>query len=215
MLWSVIRLIFETSLVTPDFFNVFNLILSFSTCSQSFKKICLWQLLGANVLKDKINEYTAIWSFGKFCWLSQSELWYNNSNVVQKLAPFCIPCQVVASFLHELLLNRLFLPTKKLPTSKLWHPCRRGFNHILSSKTLAQEGILWWITSWRGNILQENWVRVYSLLLKTLTLLFYIPPTKLMYDLTKNLISDVWLDPKSILCFRPANIFSSLVLTDD
>ena len=38
MLWSVIRLIFKTSSVTPDFFYVFNLILSFSTCSQSLKK---------------------------------------------------------------------------------------------------------------------------------------------------------------------------------
>ena len=51
MLWSVIRLIFKTSSVTPDFFYVFNLILSFSTCSQSFKKIRAWELLGANVLK--------------------------------------------------------------------------------------------------------------------------------------------------------------------
>ena len=51
MLWSVIRLIFKTSSVTPDFFYVFNIILSFSTCSQSFKKICAWELLGANVLK--------------------------------------------------------------------------------------------------------------------------------------------------------------------
>ena len=52
MLWSVIRLIFKTSSVTPDFFYVFNLILSFSTCSQSFKKICAWELLGVNVLKQ-------------------------------------------------------------------------------------------------------------------------------------------------------------------
>ena len=37
----------------PRFFYVFNLILSFSTCSQSFKKICTWELLGANVLKWK------------------------------------------------------------------------------------------------------------------------------------------------------------------
>ena len=51
MLWSVIRLIFKTSSVTPNFFYVFNLILSLSTCSQSFKKICAWELLGANVLK--------------------------------------------------------------------------------------------------------------------------------------------------------------------
>ena len=47
----VVRLIFKTSSVTPDFFYVFNLILSFSTCSQGFKKICAWELLGANVLK--------------------------------------------------------------------------------------------------------------------------------------------------------------------
>ena len=51
MLWFVIRLIFKTSSVTPDFFYVFNLILSFSTCSQSFNKICAWEGLGANVLK--------------------------------------------------------------------------------------------------------------------------------------------------------------------
>ena len=51
MLWSMIRLIFKTSSVTPDFFYVFNLILSFSTCSKSFEKICAWELLGANVLK--------------------------------------------------------------------------------------------------------------------------------------------------------------------
>ena len=35
----------------PDFFYVFNLVLSFSTYSQSFNKICLWEVLGANVLK--------------------------------------------------------------------------------------------------------------------------------------------------------------------
>ena len=37
--------------VTPDFFYVFSLILSFFTCSQSFKNICTWELLGANVLE--------------------------------------------------------------------------------------------------------------------------------------------------------------------
>ena len=51
MLWSMMRLIFKTSSVTPDFFYVFNLILSFSTCSESFEKICAWEFLGANVLK--------------------------------------------------------------------------------------------------------------------------------------------------------------------
>ena len=51
MLWFVIRLIFKTNSVTPGFFYVFNLILSFSTCSQSLSKICAWEVLGANVLK--------------------------------------------------------------------------------------------------------------------------------------------------------------------
>ena len=51
MLWSMMRLIFKTSSVTPEFFDVFNLVLSFSTCSESFEKICVWELLGANVLK--------------------------------------------------------------------------------------------------------------------------------------------------------------------
>ena len=53
MLWFVIRLIFKTSSVTPDFFYVFNLILSFSTCSESFEKICAWELLGAIVLNTQ------------------------------------------------------------------------------------------------------------------------------------------------------------------
>ena len=49
----MMRLIFKTSSVTPDFFYVFNLILSFSTCSESFEKICAWELLGANVLNKR------------------------------------------------------------------------------------------------------------------------------------------------------------------
>ena len=57
MLWSELRLILKTSSVTPDFFYVFYRILSFSTVSQSFKKICVWEVfkLGANVLKLCIN----------------------------------------------------------------------------------------------------------------------------------------------------------------
>ena len=35
----------------PHFFYVFNIILTFSTCSQSFKKICTWEILGTDVLK--------------------------------------------------------------------------------------------------------------------------------------------------------------------
>ena len=44
MLRSVIRLIFKTTSVTPDFFDVSNMILSFLTRSQSFKKICTWEI---------------------------------------------------------------------------------------------------------------------------------------------------------------------------
>ena len=44
MLWSELRLISKTSSVTPDFFYVFYLILSFSTVSQSFKKIFAWEV---------------------------------------------------------------------------------------------------------------------------------------------------------------------------
>ena len=54
MLCSVMRLIFKTSSVTLNCFYVFNIILSFSTYSQSFKKICTCELLGANVLKCSV-----------------------------------------------------------------------------------------------------------------------------------------------------------------
>ena len=63
MLCSVISLIFKTSSVTPDFFYIFNLILSFSTCSQSFKKVCTWEVLGANVLKLVVHHTIFISSF--------------------------------------------------------------------------------------------------------------------------------------------------------
>ena len=57
LLWSVMRLIFKTSSVIPDFFYIFNIMLSFSTCSQSFKKICTWEILGAKVLNLEIWRY--------------------------------------------------------------------------------------------------------------------------------------------------------------
>ena len=41
MQWSVMR-------------YVFDIVLSFSTSSQSFKKICTWEILGANVLLSSI-----------------------------------------------------------------------------------------------------------------------------------------------------------------
>ena len=64
----MMRLILKTSSVTPDFFYVFNLILSFSTCSESFEKICAWKLLGANVLKclylnQNLPDYHQTWGF--------------------------------------------------------------------------------------------------------------------------------------------------------
>ena len=42
---------FEIAFFKANFFLRFNIMLSFSTCSQSFKKICAWDVLGANVLK--------------------------------------------------------------------------------------------------------------------------------------------------------------------
>ena len=54
MLWSMMRLIYlQTEFGDPPFFYVFNLILSFSTCSESFEKICTWELLGAKVLNRR------------------------------------------------------------------------------------------------------------------------------------------------------------------
>ena len=57
VLWTMMRLIFKTSLVTPDFFYIFNLILPFPTCSKSFEKICAWELLGANVLNATLKTH--------------------------------------------------------------------------------------------------------------------------------------------------------------
>ena len=41
----------------------------------------------------RINKLTVTWSFGRFCWLNQSELWYNNSKapVSALLAAQCYP----------------------------------------------------------------------------------------------------------------------------
>ena len=57
----------------PIFFYVFNLILSFSACSQSFNKICTWEVLGANVLKSLF--------FSLFCSASLLEFFPNDSSV--------------------------------------------------------------------------------------------------------------------------------------
>ena len=51
---SLTRLIFKKSSVTPDFFtflNLSNLILILFHLQSKFKKICTWDILGANVLK--------------------------------------------------------------------------------------------------------------------------------------------------------------------
>ena len=54
--WLEILKMKQNEFSDPDFFYVFNIILSFSNCSQSFKKICTWELLGANFLKEKQNQ---------------------------------------------------------------------------------------------------------------------------------------------------------------
>ena len=65
----------------PSFFYVFNLSLSFSTCSQSFKKICTWKLLGANVLKVALNPIYRIYlNFAKSYILSCLSKFYNKKN---------------------------------------------------------------------------------------------------------------------------------------
>ena len=59
MLWSLMRLIFKTSSVTPDCFYVFHLILSFSTCSQSFKKcvrVNFWAQTSLSVFDSAPNQ---------------------------------------------------------------------------------------------------------------------------------------------------------------
>ena len=58
------------SSVTPDIFYVLNLILSFSICSQSFNKICMWEVLGANAFKGSNPGLGAQWVIhliGHFC----------------------------------------------------------------------------------------------------------------------------------------------------
>ena len=57
MLGSELRLILKTSSVTPDFFYVFYRILSFSTVSQSFKKICVWEAFWARTSLSEAVSY--------------------------------------------------------------------------------------------------------------------------------------------------------------
>ena len=66
---------FKTSSVTPGFFYVFSIILSFYTCSQSFKKIGTWEILGANVLKFKFMNLLAAVNLelGDLSWLCSNE----------------------------------------------------------------------------------------------------------------------------------------------
>ena len=46
----MMRLIFKTSLVTPDFFTFLIQSYHFLPAMKVLKKICAWELLGANVL---------------------------------------------------------------------------------------------------------------------------------------------------------------------
>ena len=57
----------------PIFFYVFNLILSLSTSSQNFNKICTWEVLGANVLNMHI--FLMFWDVITNSILTQSKRW--------------------------------------------------------------------------------------------------------------------------------------------
>ena len=77
----MMRLIFKTSSVTPDFFYVFKLILSFSTCSESFEKICAWELLGVNVLKAILDK---LW-----CKNSAWDVWFVSEVISSPSPSYC------------------------------------------------------------------------------------------------------------------------------
>ena len=80
---SVMRLILKTASVTLDCFYVFNIILSFSTCNQTYKKICTWEIFGANVLKQysaKAAQIAFILSFELFTSLSFIKMYCRTLN---------------------------------------------------------------------------------------------------------------------------------------
>ena len=71
----------------PIFFYVFNLILSFSTCSQSFKKICTWELLGANVLNRVFAVESTLFLPARNFWLWPT--WEIHSSILVCLCRDC------------------------------------------------------------------------------------------------------------------------------
>ena len=72
----------------PRFFYVFNLILSFSTCSQSFNKICVWEVLGANVLKrSNYSMKNETWKYAKF-FISNNYLNKTETECIMKVTAF-------------------------------------------------------------------------------------------------------------------------------
>ena len=74
MLWSVIRDIFKTRSVTPDFFYLFYLILSFSTFSQNFNKSVRGKFWARTSLRTFARNFSNIDFFLKILPLKDDEL---------------------------------------------------------------------------------------------------------------------------------------------
>ena len=84
----------QNDLSDPRFFCVFNLISSFSTCSQSFKKICTRKLLGANVLKHlqiRNKAYVGLWFSTNPPGIRKFFLWIHQSLPPSSLSWFINP----------------------------------------------------------------------------------------------------------------------------
>ena len=131
---------------------------SFQFCNGSHRGWLLWHLDSEEILLKmktvdwlKIDKYTATWSFGRFSWSSQSEVWYNNSKVVQKLAPFCIPCRVVLSFLNGLLLK---VKPKVIETKTALTEWGEGWRSNKNSNNLKPKYV--------SNVLQDNQTRTFE-----------------------------------------------------
>ena len=81
----------------PMFFTF--LILSFSTCSQSFNKICVWEVLGANVLKS----FTCLFHLIELSWRGKLALLskITSSREIRSTQKFCCWSYFGLKDLHE------------------------------------------------------------------------------------------------------------------
>ena len=126
LLWPMMRIIFKASSVTPDFFYVFNLILSFSTCSESFEKICARELLGANVLKSPIVEI----SMRKMCWDNITRIRYGS--ICARLLLSVNPSNLVYAFASVIYFRRVKrqISSRYAPCNVLGSPKRKSENRL-------------------------------------------------------------------------------------